>query len=79
MIRCDVMIDMVYDIFVNCNWVDTRWWQQYSTNLHTNCKQNNTIINFVSRLSGIRTQCDQTNLNSAGFAQSLRIIPWQLP
>jgi len=23
------------DIFVNCNWFDTRW-QQYSTYLHTN-------------------------------------------
>jgi len=30
------------DIFVNCNWVDTRW-QQYSTHLHTNNRQNNTI------------------------------------
>jgi hypothetical protein len=27
------------DIFVNCNWVDTRW-QQYSTHLHTNSTQN---------------------------------------
>ena len=26
---------LLYDIFVNCNWVDT-WWQQYSTHLHTN-------------------------------------------
>ena len=25
----------VYDIFVNCNWVVTRW-QKYSTHLHTN-------------------------------------------
>jgi hypothetical protein len=24
-----------YDIFINCNWVVTRW-QQYSTHLHTN-------------------------------------------
>jgi hypothetical protein len=31
--------DMIYDIFVNCNWVDTRW-QQYSTHLHTNSTQN---------------------------------------
>jgi len=30
------------DIFVNCNWVDTRW-QQYSTHLHTKNTQNNTI------------------------------------
>jgi len=25
----------ICDIFVNCNWVVTRW-QQYSTHLHTN-------------------------------------------
>jgi hypothetical protein len=36
--------DMIwYDIFVNCNWVATRW-QQYSTHLHTNSTQNNTKI-----------------------------------
>jgi hypothetical protein len=34
--------DVGIDIFVNCNWVDTRW-QQYSTHLHTNSTQNNTI------------------------------------
>ena len=31
-----------YGIFVNCNWVDTRW-QQYSAHLHTNSTQNNTM------------------------------------
>jgi hypothetical protein len=30
-----------YDIFVNCNWVGTRW-QQYNTHLHTNNTQNDT-------------------------------------
>jgi hypothetical protein len=30
------------DVFVICNWVDTRW-QQYSTHLHTNSIQNNRI------------------------------------
>ena len=30
------------DIFVNCSCVDTRW-QHYSTHLHTNNTQNNTI------------------------------------
>jgi hypothetical protein len=30
------------DIFVNCNWVDTRW-HQYSTHLHTNNTQNSTM------------------------------------
>jgi hypothetical protein len=29
-------------IFVNCNWVATRW-QQYNTHLHTNSTQNNTM------------------------------------
>jgi len=29
-------------MLVNYNWVDTRW-QQYSTHLHTNSTQNNTI------------------------------------
>jgi len=33
---------LIYDIFVNCNWVDTRW-QWYSTHLHTNNTQNNTM------------------------------------
>jgi len=31
-----------YDIFVNCNWVGTRW-QQYGRHLHTNNTQNNTM------------------------------------
>ena len=31
-----------YDTVVNCSWVDTRW-QQYSTQLHTNSTQNNTV------------------------------------
>jgi hypothetical protein len=34
--------DFDIDIFVNCNWVATRW-QQYSTHLHTNNTQNNTM------------------------------------
>ena len=33
--------NMIYDMFVNCNWVDTRW-QWYSTHLHTNSTQNDT-------------------------------------
>jgi hypothetical protein len=33
---------MIYDIFVDCNLVDTRW-QQYSTHVHTNSTQNSTI------------------------------------
>ena len=34
-------IDIDTDIFVHCNWVDTRW-QLYSTHLHTNNTQNDT-------------------------------------
>ena len=46
-IRCDVMwCDVIYDIFVNCSCVDTRW-RQYSTHLHTNNTQNNTINNKI--------------------------------
>ena len=33
---------LLYDIFVNRNLVDTRW-QQYSTHLHANSTQNNTM------------------------------------
>ena len=36
-----VCLSVWYDIFVNCNWVVTRW-QQYSTHLHTNNTQNET-------------------------------------
>jgi len=43
MICYDVMwYDIWYDIFVNCDWVDSRL-QQYSTHLHTNSTQNNTM------------------------------------
>jgi hypothetical protein len=36
----DIRCDMIYS--VNCSWVATRW-QQYSTHLHTNSTQNNTM------------------------------------
>ena len=35
-----LFIDIDTDLFVNYNWVDTRW-QWYSTHLHTNNTQNN--------------------------------------
>ena len=41
-IRYMIWYMILYDIFVNCNWVATRW-QQYSTHLHTNSTQNNTM------------------------------------
>jgi hypothetical protein len=43
---------MIYDIFVNCNWFDTRW-QQYSTHLHTNSTQNNTMIQNTQNITCI--------------------------
>jgi len=38
----DMIWYMLWYIFVNCNWVDNRW-QYYSTYLHTNNTQNNTM------------------------------------
>ena len=39
-------IFMLYDIFVNCNWVVTRW-QYYSTHLHIDNTQNNKNNNYT--------------------------------
>jgi hypothetical protein len=44
-----------YDIFVKCNWIDTRW-QWYSTHLYTNNTQNNTINNKTVRITNKITQ-----------------------
>jgi hypothetical protein len=46
----------IYDIFVNCNWVATRW-QQYSTHLHTNNTQNNTFHQF-GRVLAVPRLCE---------------------
>jgi hypothetical protein len=35
-----LLVMMIYDIFVNCSWVASRW-QQYSTHLRRNNTQNN--------------------------------------
>jgi hypothetical protein len=43
------------DIFVNCNCVDTRW-QQYSTHLHTQNTQNNTIN--LGRVQAVPRLCE---------------------
>jgi len=61
---------VIYDMFVNCNWVATRW-QQYSTHLHTNNTQNGT------KQTMYRTT--QTFWKSAGRARSLWVILWHLP
>jgi hypothetical protein len=42
------------DIF-NCNWVDTQW-QQYSTHLHTNSTQNNTMKQNTQNITYITTR-----------------------
>ena len=39
----DIVIDRI--VFVNCNWVDTRW-RLYSTHLHTNSCTERQISNF---------------------------------
>jgi hypothetical protein len=43
---------MIYDIFLNCSWVDTRW-QQYSTHLHTNSTQDNITIQNTQNITYI--------------------------
>ena len=58
------------DIFVNCNWVVTRW-QQYSKHLHTNSTQNDTK-QTIHRTT-------QLIWESAGRAPSWLVIPWHLP
>jgi hypothetical protein len=55
-----IYIDTDILVYVNYNWVATRW-QQYSTHLHTNSTQSNTIT-LVGRFSGIRTQSGQTKI-----------------
>ena len=58
---------MIYDIFVNCNWVVTRWQytfthkqykEQYKTTIHTTTQQ---------------------FWKSAGRAPSCLVLPWHLP
>jgi hypothetical protein len=67
----DIDIDII-DIFVNYNWVDTRWQytlahKQYTE--HYNEQQNNTN-NKKTRIAIWK---------SAGGAQSLQVLPWHLP
>jgi hypothetical protein len=60
----------INDIFVNCNWVATRW-QQYSTHLHTNSTQNDTQ-QTIHRTT-------QKFWKSMGRALFLQVLPWHLP
>jgi len=57
---------MIYDIFVNCNWVDTRW-QKYST------------VQYTCTHKQYTEQHNQLTGKSAGRAPSLRVLPWHLP
>ena len=65
-----ILVDIWYDIFVNRNWVVTRW-QKYSTHLHTNNTQNDTK-QTIHRTT-------QQFWKSAGRAPSWLVIPWHLP
>jgi hypothetical protein len=44
-----------YNIFVNCNWVDTRW-QHCRVHIYTQTVHRTQLTTLVWRLSGIRTQ-----------------------
>ena len=45
-----------YDIFVNCNWIYTRW-QCYSTHIHTNNTYNNTNNNRTTQITTNLEEC----------------------
>ena len=63
-------VTLMYDIFVNCNWVVTRW-QKYSAHLHTNNTYNDTKQTIH--------RATQQFWKSAGRASSWLVIPWHLP
>jgi len=56
-------INIAIGIFVNCNWVDTRWHNSivhiYTQTIHRTTE----LTTLVGRLSGIRTQSGQTKIN----------------
>ena len=61
---------MMYDIFVNCNWVVTPW-LKYSTHIHKHNTYNDTK-QTIHRTT-------QQFWKSAGRAPSCLVIPWHLP
>jgi len=65
MSKC-VYIILGHSVFVNCNWVATRW-QQFSTHIHTNNTEND-IKQTIHRTT-------QKLERSAGRAPSLWVIP----
>jgi hypothetical protein len=58
----------MYDMFVKCNWVDTRW-QWHSTHLHTNNAQNNTMIQNTQSVTYITNGIHKHNDKNAQFTQ----------
>ena len=53
-----IWYDMIY--LFNCSWVDTRW-QQYSTHLHKNGTQNNTIKQNIQNRTYIKISVHKHN------------------
>jgi hypothetical protein len=49
-------MERILDIFAICSWVDI-WWQKYSTHLHTNKKQKNTVNSF-GRVPAVPLLCE---------------------
>jgi len=47
---------MIYDILVNCSWVNTRW-QWYSTHLHTNNIYNTTNNDRATQITTNLEEC----------------------
>jgi hypothetical protein len=59
-------------VFVDCNWIDTRWqqysthsvdtrWQQYFTHLHTISTQNNTMKQNTQNITYITIRIHKHN------------------
>jgi hypothetical protein len=68
MIRHMIWCMMWYDIFVNCNGVDTRW-QQYSTHLHTNSTQNDTMKQNIQNRTYITIRIHKYNNKNTQFTK----------
>ena len=68
-------------VFVNCNRVDT-WWQQYSTHLHTNSTQNNTMKQntqngtYITILTYSMVQIPSWESNWFAASQEISRILW---
>jgi hypothetical protein len=74
-----------YDIFVNFSWVDTSW--QYSTHLHTDNTQNNTMkqnahngTSIITRIRNCKNMCDRKMFRT-GHVQKWNsaLLRWGIP